>query len=230
MTVHHPSMVEVLSGPATHWRPTGHESAVNARSVVALSRLPGSLGDEVAHSVAEQLGFQFYDREILRRVAESAQARESAVASLDEKDRPTLTDWLCSMTLDSYLSPYGYREHLKSVLTAVARVGGAVILGRGAHLLLPPGKALRVLVVAPLQFRVQVVADRERIGLAEAARRVRDEEADRRAFLRRHFHAELTDPMAFDLVLNTGVLGVGGASASVVAALRGLPVRPTAEA
>ena len=35
---------------------------------------------------------------------------------------------------------------------------------------------------------------------------------------------------ATDPVLNTGVLGVGGASASVVAALRGLPVRPTAEA
>lgn len=230
MTAHHPSMREVLSGPATHWRPSGHESPACVRSVVALSRLPGSLGDEVAHSVADQLGFQFYDREILRRIAESAQARESAVAGLDEKDRPTLTDWLCAMTLDSYLSPYGYREHLKSVLTAVARVGGAVILGRGAHLLLTPGTALRVLVVAPLPFRVQAVAEREGVDLAEAARRVRTEEADRRAFLRRHFHAELTDPVAFDLVLNTAVLGVDGAAASVIAALRRLQGGPTAAA
>jgi cytidylate kinase len=216
-------MVEVLSGPATHWRPAGHEAAGHARSVVALSRLPGSLGDDVGRLVAEQLGYQFYDREILRRIAESAQARECTVASLDEKDRPTLTDWLCALTLDSYLSPYGYREHLKRVLSAVARVGGAVILGRGAHLLLPPGSALRVLVVAPLPFRVHAYAEREGVALSEAERQVREQEAERRAFLRRHFHAELTDPLAFDLVLNTAVLGVEGATAAVVSALKRLP-------
>jgi cytidylate kinase len=134
-----------------------------------------------------------------------------------------LTDWLCSLTLDSYLSPYGYREHLKRVLTAVARVGSAVILGRGAHLVLPPGSALRVLVVAPLPFRVHAFAEREGVDPVEAERQVREQEADRRAFLRRHFGAELTDPLAFDLVLNTAQLGVEGAAASVVSALRSLP-------
>lgn len=229
MTAHHPSMAELLAVPSPRWSPEDHETHAQALSVVALSRLPGSLGDDVGRLVAEQMGFQFYDREILRRIAESAQAREYTVASLDEKDRPTLTDWLCSLTLDSYLSPYGYREHLKRVLSAVARVGSAVILGRGAHLLLPAGTALRVLVVAPLPFRIQTYADREGLDRAEAAKQVREQEAERRAFLRRHFHAELTDLLAFDLVLNTAALGVEGAAASIVSALKRMPAaRPRA--
>lgn len=221
-------MLEVLSGPG-HWRPDVPDEPPRARAIVTLSRLPGALGDEVARRVADELGYQYFDREILQRIAESAHAREQVVASLDDKDRPMLEDWLCSLTLASYLSPYGYREHLERVLEGLARIGGAVIVGRGAHLVLAQGASLRVLVVAPLAFRVRVVAERDGLNLAHAEKRVHEEEAERRAFLRRLFHAELADPLAFDLVVNTALLGVEGAAAAVVSTLKRLPT-PAARA
>jgi cytidylate kinase len=46
-----------------------------------------------------------------------------------------------------------------------------VILGRGAHLILGQGEALRILVVAPLETRVRAVMERE--GLSERAARQR---------------------------------------------------------
>ena len=45
----------------------------------------------------------------------------------------------------------------------------------------------------------------------------------------RLFHAELADPLAFDLVVNTALLGVEGAAAAVVSTLKRLPT-PAARA
>ena len=53
--------------------------------------------------------------------------------------------------------------------------------------------------------------EREGLTEREARQRIVDVEADRQAFLMKHFHAELADPSGFDLVVNTAVLGVEGA-------------------
>jgi cytidylate kinase len=125
---------------------------------------------------------------------------------------------------DAHLSPYGYAEHLRRTVEEIARLGGAVILGRGAHLILPAGQALRVFVVAPLAARVAAVAARHGVAEHEAERRIRETEAERRAFLRRYFHADLGDPSSYDLILNTGQLGVAGAADAVVACLARAPL------
>ena len=103
---------------------------------------------EVARRLAEDLGLDLFDREIIQRIAESTHLSERVVSSLDERDREVLTDWLAAISSRSYLSPAEYRYHLSRIVGVVAHHGGAVILGRGAHLILGQGAALRVLVVA----------------------------------------------------------------------------------
>jgi cytidylate kinase len=65
----------------------------------------------------------------------------------------------------------------------------------------------------------------EREGLAEreARRRIVTVEADRKAFLMKHFHADFADPTTFDLVVNTAALGVDGACGAVGTAVARLP-------
>jgi len=131
---------------------------------------------------------------------------------LDEKDdRTWLSDLLGSLITEGHLSPYDYVHHLTHVVEAIAHRGRAVILGRGAHLILKPGQALRVLVVAPLASRIATVASREGIDEGAARHRVAEIEDERKAYLTRCFHAQQADPSSFDLQVNTGVLGVGGA-------------------
>ncbi len=52
-------------------------------------------------------------------------------------------------------------------------------------------------------------------------------EAERQAFLARHFHADLGDLTALDLVVNTGVLGIEGSLDAVHGAIARLPGRPS---
>jgi cytidylate kinase len=80
-------------------------------------------------------------------------------------------------------------------------------------------------VVAPLEARVRVVAEREGIDEREARRRIVSVEADRKAFLMKHFHADFADPSTFDIVVNTAVLGVDGACTAIRTAVERLPAR-----
>jgi cytidylate kinase len=195
------------------------------RPVVTVTGQQGAGDAEVARMLAADLGLDLFDREIIHRIADSTHLSERVVSSLDEKDRELLTDWLASISSRSYLSPAEYRVHLSRVVGAVAHHGGAVILGRGAHLILGEGEALRVLVVAPLEPRVRAVMEREGLSEREARHRIAAVESDRRAFLMKHFHADLADPTHFDLVVNTAVLGIEGACGAIRAALERLPAR-----
>ena len=194
------------------------------RPVVTVSRQHGAAGGAVARRLAEELRLDLFDREIIQRVAESTHLSERVVSSLDDKDKELLTDWLAAISSRTYLSPVEYRYHLSRVVGAIAHHGGAVVLGRGAHLILGEGEALRVLVVAPLETRVRAVMEREGLGEREARRRIVSVEADRKAVLMKHFHSDFADPAAFDVVVNTGVLGVDGACATIRTAVERLPV------
>lgn len=192
------------------------------RPVITVSRQHGARGGEVARRLAEELKLDLFDREIIQHIAEDAHLSERVVASLDEKDREALADWLSSFAGSSYLSPVGYLLHLTRVVGTIARHGGAVLVGRGAHLILGPGEALRVLVVAPLEFRAATVREREGLSERDARRRIAEVDAERKAFLMKHFHAESDDPCRFDLVVNTAILGADGAVGAARVALAAL--------
>jgi len=188
------------------------------RPVVTVTGQHGARGDELSQRLASELGFDHFDREIIHRVAESAQLSDRVVAAMDMKKRELLTDWLAAFASRNYLSPAEYRYHLAHVIGAIAHQGGAVIVGRGAHLLLR-GQALRVLAVAPLEDRVRTVMEAEGLPERDARRRIVEVESDRQAFILMHYHAEFSDPTAYDLVVNTAALGLDGSIAAVRAAL-----------
>jgi len=224
------SIEALVDAQARKWQLVrGERRAEARRPVITLSRLHGARGGDVALRLADELGLDFFDREIIQRIAESTHLGERVVAALDEHDRELLTDWLASLASRDYLSPGEYRYHLSCVIGAVAHHGGALIMGRGAHLVLGRGEALRVLVVAPLEERVRTIMEREGLGERLARRQILTVEANRRAFLMQHFHADFADPSTFDLVVNTSVLGVEGACRAIRDTLPALLLRTNSE-
>jgi cytidylate kinase len=189
------------------------------KPVLTVAHQHGAGGEEVVRSLAAELGLDVFDREIIRQIAESTHLSERVVSTLDDKARAWLTDWLEGLASHDFLSATEYRHQLARVVGAIVHHGGAIILGHGAHLVLGAGEALRVLLVAPLEARVQSVMKAGGIGEREARRQIQEFEAARRAVLTQHFHADLDDPARFDMVINTARLGTGGTAAVIQAAL-----------
>jgi hypothetical protein len=187
------------------------------RPVVTLSRQPGARGEELARELAESLGLQIFDQEIPQRIADAAHLRAQAVRLLDERERSLIMDWLGPYTKEDYLTHYEYLHYLIAVIAAISHQGGAIVVGRGAHILLRQGEALRVRVVAPIKSRIAVVSACEGISERAAHERIAAVEKERRAFLKQYFRAKYDETGQYDLVVNTGSLGIDGA----VEAIRG---------
>ena len=101
----------------------------------------------------------------------------------------------------------------------IGKHGRAVIVGRGANFILPPDNRVRIRVVAPQITRIQNVAKNFKVSEDEAKRRVIRTESDRRAFIRKYFNADITDPINYDLIINTGTLSIDEAVDIIIAAV-----------
>ncbi len=114
---------------------------------------------------------------------------------------------------DSYVSMLG------RVMLLAAFDGQVVIVGRGAHLMLPREHGLRVRVVAPLRSRVGRLQERQRLDLETAEKRIEATDRSRAEFLRRHFHVGVDDSELFDLILDADAFGIEGAADVICRAL-----------
>lgn len=181
------------------------------RPVITMSRLPGSGGWYLAKRVSEDLKIDYWDREIIDEVAKSAKVSKRLIKSLDEQDRSILDDWIDSLG-ERHLWPYEFVEHLTRVVGTIGAHGHAVIVGRGASFILPPAVSLRILVVAPLEVRINNVSAYFKISKEEARQKVMTTEADRIAFIRKYFNADMLNPINYDLVINTQNFNLDAAS------------------
>jgi cytidylate kinase len=105
------------------------------------------------------------------------------------------------------------------VIGIIGKHGGAVDVGRGANYILPPENRFRVRVVAPLEVRIDNVARNFDVPREEAKKRVIRTESDRRAFIRKYFNAEISDPTQYDLVINTENISIETAAKTVGSAV-----------
>lgn len=185
-----------------------------------LSRECGSGGDQVARLVAEQLGWHVFDRDIVEEIAQRAHVRKQLIESVDEHVRARWRERLRLTHKGESLGPDTYMHYLREVLLTLGHHGDVVIIGRGAHYLLPPQSALRVRVVAPLEWRARHWAETEGGSLDEARARVQQCDADRTLFIQRAFGREAGLPLDYDLVLNTGQVNFETAARVILEALR----------
>lgn len=190
-------------------RQLARETAALAQTqqpMVAISREAGSAGERIAMLVAERLGFDLFDKELIEAIADSAHVREQVVESVGELAREHISAWIDNRVEGGYFSSTDYLQHLSKVLLTVGQHGDAVLLGRGAQFILNPEKTLRVRVTAPFALRVKRFAAHERLPLGEAEIKVRTIDAARSAYCRWHFGKDVGAPQHYDLTLNSAFM------------------------
>jgi cytidylate kinase len=187
---------------------------------VAIASLPGAGGEEVGRLVAEQLGYGLFGREIVDEIARRRNVSQELMSGLDERLRTVIDRYVADFVRERRFNETDYLHEVARAVTTLGGRGMAVVVGRGAAFLLPPEKALRVLVCAPREMRVERWAKRTGDDRARADASLREEDARRIEFIRHHFGADLTDPIAYDLVVNTASLGVAVAADTVASVLR----------
>jgi cytidylate kinase len=189
--------------------------------VITVSMEPGSGGSIIAARIAEQLELDYFHRDIVEKIAKTAKIRSKVINSLEKERLTGVKDFISSLVEDHYIHPDTYLRHLLPVISTIAKHGRAVIVGRGANFILPAEDIFAVRVIAPLKKRIREVALHHNATTEEAKRRVIRRESRRKAFIRRTFNADISDPIHYDLTINTGKMSIDAAVEAIIAAVRG---------
>jgi len=185
-------------------------------TIVTISRGLGTGGTEIAHVVAERLGWSLWDKKLVEAIAEDAHVRTRVVEHFDEKTVSAIETLAHALAGDYEVGNFLYRRHLARALLSIAQVGHAVILGRGAQYLLRD--ALHVRVLASWDFRVRRLMD-EGMTREQAEEEIRRTDRERAAFVRQLFDKDIDDPTDYDLVIKTDSFGIQGAADVILAAI-----------
>ena len=160
----------------------------------------GTNGTEIARQVAEKMGYDFYDTEVIEKTAREMGFLES-VKEINEKV-PSLFQRVYSH------KPAIELDRLTSVIYELAKKGNAVFLGRGSHILLKSFScALHIRVTASLEKRIQNLIERG-FHREVALRAIEQSDHERSAFTKFAFGVDWENPELYDLVLNMDKLSV----------------------
>ncbi|MBW2630621.1 MAG: cytidylate kinase-like family protein [Deltaproteobacteria bacterium] len=188
--------------------------------VITISRQPGSIVNELVQRLSKELKLDIIDSKIIHEVAESVRMSEKVVSHLDEKTRNVLDNWIVYLKATRFLLTDNYVYHLTKVIGAIGEQGGAIIIGRGANLILPPDETLRVRFIAPMETKVRHMVQEFNITEGGAKQRIVLKEAERRDSVRRYFKVNIEDPINYDLIINTEFLGVENIIGVIKSALK----------
>ena len=176
---------------------------------IAIGRQFGSGGHDIGKILAEKLGYDFYDAEIIQMTAGTTGYTPEFIKKNEEiMTNSLIYDLVNQMYLNADMQDEAPKDKIFEaecqVVRNLAKKGNCVIVGRCAdYVLRNSGNCLKVFFSAPLMSRIRRVAQRQNISAGEAKATVQKNEKLRadnyRYYTRRMWGAAGN----FDLSLNT---------------------------
>jgi cytidylate kinase len=179
-------------------------------SLITISQDFGSGGSAIAQKVAKDLQLTLYDDERLRKEAIDMGVKSENLKGLEEKT-PNFFDRLMGYKPDIYL------DVLQSVVYKIARQGTGVIIGHGSQVLLKDFTcAFHVRIFAPQEARVKKLMSLENVDRETAEKIIYKKDEEFRSFFQFAFGKTFNDLSQYDLILNTGKVGIETAASQIV--------------
>lgn len=179
-------------------------------SVITISRLDASRGEEVAALVALHLGFRLVDRKLMKELIYSY----DLLSSLGKMGEPGGGE----ETADEEAH---IRAATEGVIFHHAFKENIVLLGHGGQFLFQGcPSSFHVRIIASLPFRRRNFQPR---GKEDPDAALLRGDRKRRQLVRRYCGDDLRAPEHYDLIVKMDSLGVEGAAEAVVASVRSLP-------
>ncbi|MBF0215270.1 MAG: cytidylate kinase-like family protein [Magnetococcales bacterium] len=172
------------------------------KPLVTVSRYYGAAGSNASRLLAERLGVQLYDKELLNAIVNQTKEDKQLLASLDERVSGLVDDILHSFFSKKSITSEAYFRYMAKVILGIAPIGG-VIVGRAAHLLLPRKTTFRVRLEGSLEMCAKRIAKQKDIKYEKAVKLVEESNKERDKFERQVAKRFPRAEQGFDLILNT---------------------------
>ena len=181
--------------------------------VITIARSYGSGGRKMGRLLAKELGYEYYDREILRIASDESGISEELFRQADEKQRIPLfriarevyTGEVIPPDSDDFISNENLFRYQAKIIRELAATRNCVIVGRCANFILRGrDNVLNVFVTAPVVDCVRRVMETDGLNLEEAEKKIKKIDKRRADYFKYFTGRQWQDAALYDLCLNTG--------------------------
>ncbi|MDR2780374.1 MAG: cytidylate kinase-like family protein [Synergistaceae bacterium] len=149
---------------------------------VTIAREYGSGGRLIGRRLAEELGYAFYDRELIALAAAESGFHEDFIETVEGRKA---SGFLYNVYMTYNELPIHEQVFIaqSNVIKDVAERESCVIIGRCAdYVLSGMENCVRIFVHAPLEWRIKIVRDDYKEGFGELSGYIRKQDKDRAAY------------------------------------------------
>ena len=180
-------------------------------AVISISRQFGAGGKTLSEKLAERLGYESVDYELVSKVAKAADITIEDVEAADRKSSGKIKRFISGLVSTDFLreTAKGLSESelfalLNDIIPEIAGRDNVIFLGRGSQFILPDAPDnLKVLLIGNKKARVGFMVENYDMPLADAEKMVGEWDNNRGAFLKKYTSGDPNDVSNYDLVINT---------------------------
>ena len=184
------------------------------KKIITVSRQFGSGGRSIAKELAKKLGYDYYDSELVEKVAKETGFDPSYIADAGEyaPGRSILSYALSSVSPHAAVNPMNASDYLWStqsrIITEIAEKGNCVIVGRCADFILRDREdCLNVFIHANDEYRAKRIVELYGVRDKSPRKRLDEKDAKRRVNYKYFTGREWGKIENYHIALDSSVLG-----------------------
>ena len=198
--------------------------------IITIGREFGSGGREIGKRLAEELGFAYYDKEIISAIADRSQLAEDYVNQVVENQIHNYYPITIAVSMNAAPEDSVYAVN-RSIFAAQAEImeelaqkSDCVIVGRCADHILAEHHPFRIYVYADMAHKIARCRARdegtEKLSDKELEKRIRSIDKARSQYYRFYTGESHDDRMTYDLGINTSTIAIKDAVKIIAALVR----------
>ncbi|MBR5782906.1 MAG: cytidylate kinase-like family protein [Clostridia bacterium] len=193
-------------------------------NIICISRTYGSNGKGIGKAIAKELGYDFYDKDIMRLASE----KTGLVEDYFKSDRAPRSSLLYSLAMGLYSGqgvPIHYNDSLSDdrlfeiqseIIKEKAEKGNCVFVGRCAgYVLRKFDNVLNIFIDCDIDVRVKKIARRMEMEAGVAKKLIQKTDKKRRVYYEYYTSRSWGNPAHYDLCINTAKVDEDGAVAMI---------------
>ena len=183
--------------------------------IITISREFGSGGKEIGKRLADKLGYAFYDSKIIDMLVKETGMSEKYITSISEKKVYPIP-FQFGKTFTTNLSIQKNQTDIlvkqNQILKSIAEKGNAIIVGRGANVILKDYNPMNIFVYANMESKVKRCREKgredEHLTDKELINKIKDVDKNRKAFNNLISNISWGQKENYDLCINTSNVNI----------------------
>ncbi|ORX49644.1 hypothetical protein BCR36DRAFT_583714 [Piromyces finnis] len=198
------------------------EGKLDNNFVITISREYGSGGREIGKEIAKQLGIDYYDLDVIRKVAQEMDITETTVLENDQSIKNVADSYIlnwCAQTTTEEQLPIVERIYYSQtrIIKDIASKKSCVIIGRLAnHILKDTCKCFNVFIGAEMDSKIKQIVKREGLSEKEARLKIERVETERENHCKYFTHTEWRNLTNYDMYIKSDISGIEGTAKIIV--------------